>query len=69
MNTRFAAAPRRTWPSAPTRRVCARRWREAFEAGFAPPVVMECTHVAALEFVPLEWLLQHALPTREARDA
>ena len=49
--------------------VCARRWREAFEAGFAPPVVMECTHVAALEFVPLEWLLQHALPTREARDA
>ncbi len=49
--------------------ICARRWREAYESGFAPPVVIECTHERALEFVPLAWLMQHALPTRENRDA
>ena len=36
--------------------LCARRWQEAFEAGVAPPVVLECTHVKALEFVTLEQL-------------
>jgi uncharacterized protein (DUF2237 family) len=49
--------------------VCAMRWREAFEAGYAPPVILECTHERALEFVPLDWLRQHALPSPEARDA
>jgi uncharacterized protein (DUF2237 family) len=42
--------------------VCASRWREAYEAGFAPQVVLEATHERALEFVPLEWLREHALP-------
>ncbi|MDE2502132.1 MAG: DUF2237 domain-containing protein [Burkholderiales bacterium] len=41
--------------------VCALRWREAFEAGCAPPVVLEATHARALEFVLLDWLRQHAL--------
>jgi uncharacterized protein (DUF2237 family) len=36
--------------------LCARRWQEAFEAGMAPPVVLECTHAKALEFVTLEQL-------------
>jgi uncharacterized protein (DUF2237 family) len=36
--------------------LCARRWQEAFEAGVAPPVVLECTHVKVLEFVTLEQL-------------
>ncbi|MFN7693865.1 MAG: DUF2237 family protein [Burkholderiales bacterium] len=49
--------------------VCAVRWREAFEAGYAPPVVLEATHERALEFLPLEWLKAHALPAREPRDA
>jgi uncharacterized protein (DUF2237 family) len=36
--------------------VCALRWREAYEAGCAPPVVLESTHAKALEFVLLDWL-------------
>ena len=40
--------------------VCALRWREAFQAGVAPPVVLECTHQRALEFVTLDQLKAHA---------
>ncbi len=36
--------------------VCATRWVEAFEAGVAPPVVMESTHANALKFVTIEQL-------------
>lgn len=36
--------------------LCARRWREAFDAGVAPPVVLEATHVSALEFASLDEL-------------
>jgi uncharacterized protein (DUF2237 family) len=43
--------------------VCARRWREALAAGHAPPVVLECTHERALEFVSLAVLRAHALST------
>lgn len=32
----------------------AMRWQEAFEAGFAPEVVLESTNEAALQFVRLE---------------
>ena len=42
--------------------VCAQRWRQAYEGGHAPPVVMESTHERALQVVPLEWLQEHALP-------
>ena len=31
----------------------ANRWREALEAGCAPPVLLECTHAKALSFVTL----------------
>ncbi|MFZ4506329.1 MAG: DUF2237 family protein [Fimbriimonas sp.] len=33
--------------------LCAERWQEAFEAGFAPPVILEATHEFTLEFVRL----------------
>jgi uncharacterized protein len=41
--------------------LCALRWREALEAGVAPPVVLGSTHEAVLRFVRLEDLLAHAL--------
>jgi uncharacterized protein len=40
--------------------LCASRWREALDAGVAPPVVLESTHEKALTFVTLEQLLAHA---------
>lgn len=41
--------------------LCADRWQEALEAGFAPPVVLASTHISALEFIDLEDLETHAL--------
>ncbi|MEJ5330997.1 MAG: DUF2237 domain-containing protein [Desulfobaccales bacterium] len=41
--------------------LCALRWREALEAGVAPPMVLAATHEAALKFVSLEDLKRHAL--------
>jgi uncharacterized protein (DUF2237 family) len=41
--------------------LCATRWREALEAGVAPPVVLAATHEAALRYVSLEDLKNHAL--------
>ncbi len=41
--------------------LCAERWKEALEAGVAPPVVLAATHISALEFVSLEELTEHAL--------
>lgn len=41
--------------------LCAARWREAFEAGAAPPVRLRSTHARALEVVTLEDLKRHAV--------
>ncbi len=41
--------------------LCAVRWREALEAGCAPPVFLKCTHIKALDYVTLEQLKQHAV--------
>lgn len=41
--------------------LCVLRWQEALEAGLAPPVDLEATHISALEFVSLEDLKRHAL--------
>ncbi len=41
--------------------LCAIRWREALEAGVAPPVILAATHEAALKFVSSEDLKRHAL--------
>ena len=44
--------------------VCAPRWAEALEAGAACPVVLESTHVSALEYVDLDALRAHAVRPR-----
>lgn len=44
--------------------LCASRWKEALDAGLAPPVVLECTHARALDTVPLEALQRHAWTQR-----
>ena len=36
--------------------LCVDRWKAAFEAGVAPPVVLSSTHLMALEFVSLNEL-------------
>jgi uncharacterized protein (DUF2237 family) len=41
--------------------VVAVRWRQAYEAGSAAPVVLAATHQRALEVVPLEWLREHGV--------
>ncbi|RCS57112.1 DUF2237 family protein [Parvibium lacunae] len=40
--------------------LCARRWLEAYEGGCAPRVVLEATHLAALDTIPLALLIAHA---------
>ena len=41
--------------------LCAARWVEALEAGVAPPVVLEATHAATLEFAALDDLRRFAV--------
>jgi uncharacterized protein len=41
--------------------LCALRWKEAYVAGFAPPVLLEATNEATLRLIPMEWLLAKAL--------
>lgn len=41
--------------------LCAARWREAFEMGVAPPVILSATHEAALNYVAIDDLKQHAI--------
>ena len=36
--------------------LCALRWKEAFDAGVAPPVILEATHEKALRFATIEEL-------------
>lgn len=45
--------------------LCALRWKEALEAGVAPPVHLEATHQKALDYVSLEDLKSHALTLRQ----
>ena len=44
--------------------LCALRWREALDAGVAPPVILTCTHRVALSYISLEQLQAHALDYR-----
>ncbi|MDO9709047.1 DUF2237 family protein [Paracraurococcus lichenis] len=41
--------------------LCAARWEEARSAGMAPRVLLEATHIAALEVCSLEDLKAHAV--------
>jgi uncharacterized protein (DUF2237 family) len=34
--------------------LCAQRWQEALEAGAAPEVILEATHMLAIEFISLD---------------
>lgn len=69
---RFSAArgndlstPRPEWDFAGLRPgdswcLCVKRWREALAADKAPPVVLEATHMAVLEFIDIETLKANA---------
>ena len=41
--------------------LCAGRWKEALDAGVAPPVVLAATHEETLAMLPLAELKRHAL--------
>jgi uncharacterized protein (DUF2237 family) len=43
--------------------LCVSRWKEALDAGLAPPVILEATHASTAEFVSLEDLMAHAVDT------
>ncbi|MFV8823700.1 DUF2237 family protein [Thauera sp. WH-2] len=49
--------------------LCALRWKEALDAGVAPPVVLEATHEAALRVVDLGTLKTHAYGAMQGPDA
>jgi hypothetical protein len=40
--------------------LCALRWKEAYEAGMAPQVDLEATHISALEHLDLAALKAHS---------
>ena len=40
--------------------LCVTRWIEAYEAGCAPPVHLEATHISVLEYLDLETLRKFA---------
>mgnify|MGYP001283921414 FL=1 len=44
--------------------VCASRWLQAYDAGFAPPVILEATNQACLRIVPLKALVEMAYSVR-----
>lgn len=46
--------------------LCATRWQEALDAGKAPPVILEATHVATLGIVELADLQAHRIPNLRA---
>jgi uncharacterized protein (DUF2237 family) len=48
--------------------LCAARWKEALLAGVAPPVVLEATHVGALDVVGLNDLKRHDVKGRYPRE-
>jgi len=41
--------------------LCASRWKEALDAGVAPPIVLSATHASTLEYVSLDELKQYTL--------
>lgn len=41
--------------------LCASRWKEALDAGVAPPILPEATHQKTLEFIELKDLQTHAV--------
>lgn len=48
--------------------LCAGRWKEAFDAGVPPAVVLSATHMSTLEFASLEELKEHAVDLDEVEE-
>ena len=46
--------------------LCAARWKEAYDAGMAPMVLLEATNELALNIVPMEMLIEHAYKKESA---
>ena len=44
--------------------VCALRWKEAFDAGCAPEVILEATHEKSLDYVNLDDLISMSSDTK-----
>ena len=38
--------------------LCVSRWKQAYQAGMAPMVVLEASHEKCLEYVSFDWLLE-----------
>ncbi len=53
--------PSGAWSPATAECLCAGRWKEALDAGVAPPVVLEASHEEMLAVVPLGVLKDHAV--------
>ena len=41
--------------------ICVERWKQALDAGQACPILLEATHISALEFVELPTLKKYAI--------
>jgi uncharacterized protein (DUF2237 family) len=48
--------------------LCAMRWKQAYEMGSAPPVILQSTHIKALEECELSELKELAVEIPEAQD-
>jgi len=48
--------------------LCAMRWKQAYEMGSAPPVILQSTHIKALEECELSELKELAVDITEAQD-
>jgi len=46
--------------------LCASRWKEALDAGVAPPVYLDACHEKALKYVTIEQLEEYALKGADA---
>ena len=48
--------------------LCVSRWKEALDMGVAPQVILEATHMKALETVTLDELKAYAIPAPAQKD-
>ena len=48
--------------------LCLPRWLEALQAGMAPQIVLQATHMSVIEHVSMETLVEHAIDADAARD-
>lgn len=48
--------------------LCALRWKEAYDAGMAPKVVLEATNELTLNVISMEMLLEHAYKEERTAD-